>query len=207
MRKIYLTLVFAFFAGIGTKAQIKSNLDWSKANTEQKKEMIKNMSAEERKELLKKFRENMLVEDLKVPEKDQEDFKKIYNEYQESQQNIKERFNNDFDPEKLSDAEAQQKLEESFDLAQKLVDNRKEYARKMQNVVRPQQVLKMFQTEGQMRDKMLDRRMENRNENNSRNPGGFRNDTPMEMRNNNMSPQMRTPSPGMRTGGGMRGSR
>lgn len=205
MRKLYLTIAIAIFSAIGVQAQIKSNLDWSKANTEQRKEMVKNMSATERKELLKKFRENMLVEDLKVPEKDREDFKKIYNEYQESQQKIKERFNNDFDPDKLSDAEAQQKLEESFDLAQKLVDNRKEYARKMQNVVKPQQVLKMFQNEGQMRDKMLDRRIESRDDINGRNPGSLRNNTPMQMRNNEMAPQMRQPSPGMRTGGGMRG--
>lgn len=206
MKKLYLTLVIAAFFGVGAKAQIKSNLDWSKANTEQRKEMVKNMSAEERKELLKQFRENMLVEDLKVPEKDREDFKKIYNEYQESQQKIKERFNNDFDPDKLSDVEAQQKLEESFDLAQKLVDNRKEYARKMQNVVKPQQVLKMFQNEGQMRDRMLDRRMESRDEINGRNTGNFRDNAP-KMRNNDMSPQMRQPSPGMRAGGMRSGNR
>lgn len=204
MKKLYLTFAIAFLSAVGLQAQIKSNLDWNKANPEQRKEMIKNMSAEERKELLKKFRENMLVEDLKVPEKDREDFKKIYNEYQESQQKIKERFNNDFDPEKLSDTEAQQKLEESFDLAQKLVDNRKEYARKMQNVVKPQQVLKMFQNEGQMRERIMDRRMEN-NDGSTRNPGGFRNNPSMEMRNNMPSQPMRTPSPGMRTGGGERG--
>ena len=204
MKKLYLTFAIAFLSAVGLHAQIKSNLDWNKANSAQRKEMIKNMSAEERKELLKKLRENMLVEELKVPEKDREDFKKIYSEYQESQQKIKERFNNDFDPEKLSDAEAQQKLEESFDLAQKLVDNRKEYARKMQNVVKPQQVLKMFQNEGQMRDRIMDRRMEY-NDGSTRNQGVMRNNSSVEMRNTMPSQPMRTPSAGMRTGGGQRG--
>lgn len=202
MRKLFFTILIAAFAATTYQAQIINNLDLQKATPEERKELIKNLSAEERRELLKQFRENMLVDDLKVPEKDQKEFKRVYNEYQESQRRIKEQFNNDFDPEKLSDEEAKRKLEESFELGQKLMDSRKEYARKMQDVVKPQQVPKMFQNEGQMRDKMLDRRMEMRNDNSTRNPG-FRNDNPSQIRRDQPTPSMRNGNPpaGMRSGG------
>lgn len=202
MRKLFFTILLAAFAATSHQAQIVTSLDVQKATPEQRKELIKNLSSEERRELLKQFRENLLVDDLKVPEKDQKEFKKVYNEYQESQRKIKEQFNNDFDPDKMTDEEAKRKLEESFELGQKLMDSRKEYARKMQEVLKPQQVLKMFQNEGQMRDRMLDRRMEMRNENTNRNPG-FRNEAPGQMRRDVPQPTMRSGNPpaGMRTGG------
>ena len=188
MKKVLLSIIISVFS-VAVRAQGKSDLDWRKASPEKRKELIKNMSPDERKNLLKQFRENILVEDLKVPIEDQEAFKQVYTDYQESQKQIKDQFKNDFDADKLSDDEAKQKLEESFNIGQRLLDNRRAFARKMQQVVKPQQVLKMFQNEGQMRDKMLDRRMmEARGENSARTPGGFRNSAqPEMMRNNHMS--------------------
>lgn len=179
MKKLLLTLLIAVFSASFMSAQIRSNLDWKKMNPEKRKELINNMNPEERKELLKKFREDMLVEDLNVETEDQEEFRSVYNEYIDSQKRIKDQFDSNFDPEKLSDEEAKKKLEESFDVGQKLLDNRRAYARKMQTVVKPQQVLKMFQNEGMMREKMIDRRMDGLRENNSgRAGGGFRTPSP-----------------------------
>ena len=128
--------------------------DLRKASPEQRTELINNLTPDQRKELIKQYRENILVEELEVPEEDKEEFSEIYNRYQQEQKQIKDEFNSDFDPEKLTDEEAKQKLEQSFITGQKLLENRQKYAREMQSVLRPQQVLKMFQNEGRMRDKI-----------------------------------------------------
>ncbi|WP_297986439.1 hypothetical protein [uncultured Chryseobacterium sp.] len=178
MKKIILTFIIAIFSVGFASAQVKK-IDWKKVSPEKRKEMINNMNPEERKELLKQFRENMLVEELNVEDEDQEEFKKVYNEYVDAQKKIKDQFDNNFNPDSLSDDEAKKKLEESFEVGQKLLDNRRAYSRKMQTVVRPQQVLKMFKNEGMMREKMIDRRIDGGRDNNStRAGGGFRTPAP-----------------------------
>ncbi|PZU13736.1 MAG: hypothetical protein DI622_13905, partial [Chryseobacterium sp.] len=66
-----------------------------------------------------------------------------------------------------TDEEAKAKLQQSFEVGQKLLDNRKKYAEKMQQVIPCQKVLKLFQSEGMMRDKMNERKPHG-NDNNSR---------------------------------------
>lgn len=105
--------------------------------------------------LLKEFRENSVITELDIPEKDRDQFKGLYSEYLDKQREIKEKFTPVNDYESLSDREAEMKLQQSFLVGQELLDNRKEYADRFKKIVRPQKVLKMFQTEGRMRDKML----------------------------------------------------
>ena len=76
----------------------------------------------------------------------------------EKQNSIKSRFKLSEDYENMSDEEAKRQLNESFDIGQQLLDNRKIYAQKFMKVLKPQQVLQMYQTEGKMRDKMLDKK-------------------------------------------------
>ena len=133
----------------------------------QRKEVINNLSPEERKALLTKFRNNMVMENLNIDPSDKTEFTEIYNEYLDSQRQIKSQFNSNFDPEALSDEEAKAKLQQSFEVGQKLLDNRKKYAEKMQQVIPCQKVLKLFQSEGMMRDKMNERKPHG-NDNNSR---------------------------------------
>ncbi len=153
MKKTILTLIFFAFT-ISVNAQRVYQNDLRKATPEERSALINNLSPDQRKELIKQYRENILIEELEVPEEDKEEFSEIYNRYQQEQKQIKDEFNSDFDPEKLTDEEAKQKLEQSFVTGQKLLENRRKYAREMQNVLRPQQVLKMFQNEGRMRDKI-----------------------------------------------------
>ena len=170
MKKVIFSLIIGL-APLAAQAQIMQRLQ--SAQPEQRKEIIKNMSPDERKALIKQFRENAMMEDLQIDDANKENFKKIYSEYQQSQREIKSGFNTNFDPEQLSDQEAEQKLDESFILGEKLIQNRKNYARKMQSVMKPQQVLKMFQNEGMMRDKVIDRRMDYRlKEDSARYQGG-----------------------------------
>ena len=155
MKKLLAVIGFMLAAGT-SHAQIMQRLQ--NASPDQRKELIKNMSAEERKNALRQVRENMLVEDLGIQENNKESFKKLYNEYQSSQRQIKSNFAVAEDPNKLSDTEAEEKLDQSFTVSQKLMDNRRVYAKKMRAIMKPQQILQLFQTEGMMRDKIMDRR-------------------------------------------------
>ena len=88
----------------------------------------------------------------------QEAFKILLKEYLESQKTIKNKFRADFSQENLSDAEAKKILNQSFDLGQQLLNNRKVYADKFLKILTPQQVLKLFNQEGRMREKFMERR-------------------------------------------------
>jgi hypothetical protein len=132
MKKILFALFIIY--GFGLNAQ-NSDYDWKKMDPKQRKEIINNLSPEERKELLKKFRNNMVVENLEIDASDKTEFTQLYNEYLDNQKQIKSQFNPDFNPETLSDDEAKAKLQQSFEVGQKLLDNRKKYADKMQQVI------------------------------------------------------------------------
>ncbi|PWW28522.1 hypothetical protein [Chryseobacterium sp. AG844] len=155
MKNILLTFLIIY--GFGLNAQ-RTDYDWKKMDPKQRKEVINNLSPEERKELLKKFRDNMIMDNLNVDPDDKAEFTQLYNEYLDSQRQIKSQFNSNFDPESLTDDEAKAKLQQSFELGQKLLDNRKKYADKMQQVIPCQKVLKLFQSEKMMKDKMDERR-------------------------------------------------
>ncbi|WP_419869335.1 hypothetical protein [Chryseobacterium sp. CT-SW4] len=155
MKKILFTFLIIY--GLGLNAQ-RTDYDWKNMDPKQRKEVINNLSPEERKELLKKFRNNMVVDNLDIEAKDKDRFTALYDEYIENQKQIKSEFNPHFNTETLSDQEARQKLEQSFEVGQKLLDNRRKYAEKMQQIIPCQKVLKLFQSEGMMRDKMNERK-------------------------------------------------
>jgi hypothetical protein len=100
----------------------------------------------------------MIMDNLNIDPGDKAEFTQLYNEYLDSQKQIKSQFDPSFNPETLSDEEAKAKLQQSFEVGQKLLDNRKKYADKMQQVIPCQKVLKLFQSEGMMRDKMNERK-------------------------------------------------
>ncbi|WP_326981554.1 hypothetical protein VUJ46_15065 [Chryseobacterium sp. MYb264] len=155
MKKILFTLFIIY--GFGLNAQ-RTDYDWKKMDPKQRKEVINNLSPEERKALLTKFRNNMVMDNLEIDANDKAEFTQIYNEYLENQKQIKNQFNSNFNPETLSDDEAKAKLQQSFEVGQKLLDNRKKYADKMQEIIPCQKVLKLFQSEKMMKDKMDERK-------------------------------------------------
>ena len=127
---------------------------------EERKQIIKNMSPQERLQTLQQFRENMIVSELALPENAQTDFKLLYSEYQNKQNEIKNKFKSNNDYENMSDEEAKKQLNESFEVGLQLLDNRKVYCEKFMKVIKPQQVLQMYQTEGKMRNKILDKKQD-----------------------------------------------
>ena len=161
MKKILLLLIAVFSASQLSFAQ-EQKYDWKNMKPEQRKEVIQKMSPQEKMSLLKQFRENMMVSELDVPQTDQQEFKTLYAEYQEKQNSIKSKFKSSEDYENMSDEEAKRQLNESFDIGQQLLDNRKIYAQKFMKVLKPQQVLQMYQTEGKMRSKILDKKQDGR---------------------------------------------
>ena len=161
MKKILLLLI-AVFTGSQLSFAQEQKYDWKNMKPEQRKEVIQKMSPQEKMSLLKQFRENMMVSELDVPQTDQQEFKTLYAEYQEKQNSIKSRFKLSEDYENMSDEEAKRQLNESFDIGQQLLDNRKIYAQKFMKVLKPQQVLQMYQTEGKMRSKILDKKQDGR---------------------------------------------
>lgn len=161
MKKILLLLI-AVFTGSQLSFAQEQKYDWKNMKPEQRKEVIQKMSPQEKMSLLKQFRENMMVSELDVPQTDQPEFKTLYAEYQEKQNSIKSRFKPSEDYENMSDEEAKRQLNESFDIGQQLLDNRKIYAQKFMKVLKPQQVLQMYQTEGKMRSKILDKKQDGR---------------------------------------------
>ncbi|HAI80139.1 MAG TPA: hypothetical protein DCL65_03790 [Chryseobacterium sp.] len=161
MKKILLLLI-AVFSGSQLSFAQEQKYDWKNMKPEQRKEVIQKMSPQEKMSLLKQFRENMMVSELDVPQTDQQEFKTLYAEYQEKQNSIKSKFKSSEDYENMSDDEAKRQLNESFDIGQQLLDNRKIYAQKFMKVLKPQQVLQMYQTEGKMRSKILDKKQDGR---------------------------------------------
>ena len=121
MKKILFTLFIIY--GFGLNAQ-KTDYDWKKMDPKQRKEVINNLSPEERKALLAKFRNNMVMDNLDIEASDKAEFTQLYNEYLDNQKQIKSQFNSNFNPETLSDDEAKAKLQQSFEVGQKLLDNR-----------------------------------------------------------------------------------
>lgn len=157
--------IFALLIGVFANAQ-GQKYDWKNMTPEQRKTIINKMSPDERKAVHKYLRQQMVCENLQIDNKDKDEFNKIYDEYLDNQNRIKGQFNSNFNPDQLSEQEAKQKLQQSFDTGEQLLQNRKKYAEKMQQVVPPQKVLKLFQNEGMMRDKMNERKPQGRNSNN-----------------------------------------
>lgn len=143
------------------KAQIINGFDITKVSDSQRKSLLQNLSAEERKELLRKYHDAMFIEELKIEDDTKkEEFKKLYAQYREEQRKIIDGNQSQYDIEKLSDEEARKKLEQSFDTGERLMNNRRRYALEMQKIIKPQQVLKMFMKEGAMREKIIHKQNE-----------------------------------------------
>ena len=159
MKKILYLLIILFFTSFNSFVQAQK-YDWKTMKPDQRKVIIQNMSPRERKTVLQEFRENMMVSSLAVPQNTQGDFKTLYSEYQEKQNSIKSKFKSGGDYENMSDEEAKKQLNESFEVGQQLLDNRKIYAEKFLKVIKPQQVLQMYHTVGKMRNKIIEKKQD-----------------------------------------------
>ncbi|WP_051259562.1 hypothetical protein [Epilithonimonas tenax] len=132
--------------------------EWKTMNMQEKKEAVSNMSVKDRSVFYQKMKENIVISDLDISKDREDEFKKLYAEYQNNQKQIKEKFLVDKNLDHLSDEEALRRINQSFEVGQQLLNNRRTYADQFLKILTPQQVLTLFQTEGKMRDKMLDKK-------------------------------------------------
>lgn len=158
MKKILFLAITLFFTQ-NTFAQTQK-YNWKAMKPDERKQLIQKMSPQERMATLQEFRENMLITELELPANAQDDFKALYGEYQNKQNEIKSKFKSSDNYEKMTDEEAKKQLDESFEVGQQLLDNRKVYCEKFMKIIKPQQVLQMYQTEGKMRNKILDKKQD-----------------------------------------------
>lgn len=155
---LFLILISAAYAGVSAQTlheQLKN------ATPEQRREIMQKLSPEQRHSLMREFRDNAFIQDLKIEEKYRERFKQLFEEYHKKQKEIIGGFKKEKDLLTLSNEEAEQRLQESFVIGEKLLANRKNYAKKFREILSAQQVLKLFKIEGMMRDKMMEHKMRN----------------------------------------------
>ena len=145
-------------SGSTQRQTIPRTSEWKSMNMQEKKQAVSNMSVKDRSVFLQNIKENIVIDDLDIPKEKQDEFKTLYAEYQNNQKQIKEKFHVDKNLDNLSDEDATKRLNQSFEVGQQLLNNRKTYADKFLRILTPQQVLTLFQTEGKMRDKMLDKK-------------------------------------------------
>ena len=155
MKNLIYIAIF-LFSFVFANAQEKP--DFRSMSPEERREYIRNLSPEQRHKLMEDAAAMMAIKNLKIPAEKQDAFKKLLNEYVQSQKAIKDRFKPDFSKENLSGTEAKKMLDQSFDLGQQLLNNRKVYADKFLKILTPQQVLKLFNQEGKLREKFMERR-------------------------------------------------
>ncbi|WP_312423029.1 hypothetical protein [Epilithonimonas sp.] len=143
------------------QTNIPRTSEWRSMNTQEKRDVVNNMSTKERSMFLQKMKENIVIDDIDISADKQDEFKALYSEYQTNQKQIKEKFLVENNIGNLSNEEATRRLNQSFDVGQQLLNNRRTYADKFLKILTPQQVLKLFQTEGKMREKVLDKKNSN----------------------------------------------
>lgn len=146
LRKIVLFSVLFF--GVFGLAQ-KNEKDLKK---EEAKEMLKNMSPDERMKFFHKVKIERVIKELNIPAENQEELRQLFREYSDSKRAIIGRFNPNENIEQLSDKEARKKISEDLEIMQKVLDNRKKYTEKFLKKLTPQQVLKIFKIEHQMKE-------------------------------------------------------
>lgn len=137
---------------------IPQTSEWRTMNMQEKKNAVSNMTTKDRSVFLQKMKENIVIDDLDIDKAKENEFKTLYAEYQTNQKMIKEKFHVDKNLDNLSDEDATNRLNQSFEVGQQLLNNRRTYADKFLKILTPQQVLTLFQTEGKMRDKVLDKK-------------------------------------------------
>lgn len=145
-------------SGSAQRQTIPRTSEWKSMNMQEKKEAVSSMSVKDRGVFLQNMKENIVIDDLDISKEKQNEFKTLYAEYQSNQKQIKEKFHVDKNLDNLSDEDATNRLNQSFEVGQQLLNNRRTYADKFLKILTPQQVLTLFQTEGKMRDKMLDKK-------------------------------------------------
>ncbi len=113
------------------------------------------------------FQMQMIVKQLAIDESKQADFKKIYTEYSKSMQGLRpdKRHNTS----SMTDEQIEAQILKSFSQSEQITALKKEYYYKFKTVLTPDQILKMYNIERQVNER-INSEMQNRR----KGPGGGR---------------------------------
>ena len=111
---------------------------------------FKNISSEERRVFFRKVQVQRMMIELNLPIEKQEKAEKLFEKYLEKRDDIMKKFKPDIEKDSLTEQEAIEHIRKGLDVAQKLLDMRKEYTDKFLKVLTPNQVLKMNRVEKDM---------------------------------------------------------
>ena len=151
MKKIFFLLAISF--GMLVSAQ-KNNAKSNGKHREDKKSHIhdfEKMTHEEKMAFIQQLSVNKIIKELELSGEKKDTVEKLLSEYLKAQREIKA-----FKPmgahENLTDEEALRKINLGFEVAQKVLDNRKFYSKKLLEHLSPQQVLKVYKIEKDIKD-------------------------------------------------------
>lgn len=152
INKITLLLVLCF--GIFISAQQINVDDYKKLNKKEKMELFVKMNMDEKKALIRQLREKELIKELNLDPSKEKQFSKTFQDYLQSQREIKNLFKRKENFKEMTEQEAKTELENSFVVGQKLMDDRKKYSQEFLKFMSAKQVLQLFHSEMKMREKI-----------------------------------------------------
>ena len=150
MKKIFFLLAISF--GMLVSAQ-KNNAKSNGKHHEDKKSYIHDFEkmTHEEKMAFKQLSVNKIIKELELSGEKKDIVEKLLSEYFKEQREIKA-FKSMGAHENLTDEEALRKINLGFEVAQKVLDNRKFYSKKLLEHLSPQQVLKVYKIEKDIKD-------------------------------------------------------
>lgn len=150
MKKILNKLVLFSVMTFGVLATAQKNENGQ--NKEETKQMLKNMSPEERKKLFEKVKIERVINELAIPAEKQNEVRQLFTEYSNAKRAIIKSYKPNANIEQLSEQDAKKRITEGLEVMQKVLDNRKLYTDKFLKILSPHQVLKIFKIEQQMKE-------------------------------------------------------
>ncbi len=102
----------------------------------------------------KKLQAEMILRELKLPEESQAQFRDLYAEYAAQMDSLRPRHRRGVEQPTSEDVE--QHIFESFDMTDKITDLKREYYPKFKEILSPEQILRMYSAEQQLRNRMSD---------------------------------------------------
>ena len=143
MKKIFFLLAISF--GMLVSAQKNNG-----KHHEDKKSYIhdfEKMTHEEKMAFIQQLNINKITKELELSGEKKEAVEKVLGEYFTAKGDIIKNFKPEDAHKNLTDEEALKKINLGFEVAQKVLDNRKFYSQKLLEHLSPQQVLKIYKIE------------------------------------------------------------
>ena len=152
MKKIFFLLAISF--GMLVSAQKHHSKSHEKHHEDKKNHIhhFEKMTHEEKMAFIQQLNINKITKELELSGEKKEAVEKVLGEYFTAKGDIIKNFKPEDSHKNLTDEEALRKINLGFEVAQKVLDNRKFYSKKLLEHLSPQQVLKVYRIEKEIKD-------------------------------------------------------